>query len=721
MAFFATLWRGTILMRLAFAVSGLQVCQDFKDATGCLNHKGTVVFYTCEWCVSEGQCHETHSPLNSCSDTCCASKSKTSTCDFDDASKIDSEACKNSPGALKCDEIADPEACLDHSVAKLNTCEYCSSTNTCHETHSPRNTCTKECCASESMTSMCDRNSIAAIDFDACSKTFLLNATAWRNIGTDYAWPEASLDVIRTRPSVGVGFSGGGTRAYAAAVGQTQAMRALGLFDGVRYASGVSGGAWFVSALTYDQGGDDDALLCPYVAPGNLTLAAIAHLPEGCMADATTYDFLKNVYAKGLSKLFEKDELLEDVWKEVISEAIFAPRGIKDDARAAWDADAAAAYKARSPNLEDWDFVWPQHERPYPIVSGTLMGPEDMNPYSKNNRSFTIIQYTPLYSGNPYSSTITYSSQDGCDDDDHCISKSETIRVGGLVSSYAFGGDVPVGNASLSGDETSGDFLVLAPKEGATVQLAATISSMAPAAYVAQKAQPFETVLSTVFSWAVDAPSESARLFLTADGGCLENFGVIPLLQRKLEKVVLFVNSKVKLSTAGAWDPNTTPGLDDIDLNIPALFGIFLAPEPSVAGIDQGSDLSSVQVFDPKDFPKLAAALQKSQADGIGAIADVELTTVENTHHGIPAGQAVHLGVVLLTTTVASSFKDAVTDAAMKQAIELGEAGTGDFDSFPCYDTFTQMTLTETQAYLLLSYTSFLVRENRAWFEKMLR
>ena len=33
------------------------------------------------------------------------------------------------------------------------------------------------------------------------------------------------------------------------------------------------------------------------------------------------------------------------------------------------------------------------------------------------------------------------------------------------------------------------------------------------------------------------------------------------------------------------------------------------------------------------------------------------------------------------------------------------------------------MTLTETQAYLLLSYTSFLVRKNRAWFdsEKMLR
>ena len=61
------------------------------------------------------------------------------------------------------------------------------------------------------------------------------------------------------------------------------------------------------------------------------------------------------------------------------------------------------------------------------------------------------------------------------------------------------------------------------------------------------------------------------------------------------------------------------------------------------------------------------------------------------------------------------------TDAATKQAIELGEAGTGDFDSFPYYDTFTQMTLTETQAYLLLSYTSFLVRESRAWFEKMLR
>ena len=38
----------------------------------------------------------------------------------------------------------------------------------------------------------------------------------------------------------------------------------------------------------------------------------------------------------------------------------------------------------------------------------------------------------------------------------------------------------------------------------------------------------------------------------------------------------------------------------------------------------------------------------------------------------------------------------------------------------PAYDTFTQMSLSGEQALLLLSYTSFLVRDNAAWFEAML-
>ena len=45
--------------------------------------------------------------------------------------------------------------------------------------------------------------------------------------------------------------------------------------------AGVSGGGWFVSGFGYDQdAGDTEALLCPYLSPGNLTLDAVAAFPD---------------------------------------------------------------------------------------------------------------------------------------------------------------------------------------------------------------------------------------------------------------------------------------------------------------------------------------------------------------------------------------------------------------------------------------------------------
>ena len=51
----------------------------------------------------------------------------------------------------------------------------------------------------------------------------------------DYVWPEETdgLDVVVDRPSVGVAFSGGGTRSFVASVGVAQALAELGLLDQV--------------------------------------------------------------------------------------------------------------------------------------------------------------------------------------------------------------------------------------------------------------------------------------------------------------------------------------------------------------------------------------------------------------------------------------------------------------------------------------------------------
>ena len=463
----------------------------------------------------------------------------------------------------------------------------------------------------------------------------------------------------------------------------------------------------------------------PYAPPSNLTLEYLADLPAGCMADATTYNFIGEVAAKAAGDIFDKEELFSTVWEEVVDEAIFRPRGIASKSRAALSAKAAEDARARSPNLAAYPFVWPRRldAVPFPISSGTLLGPVALSPYARHNRSFTIVQHTPIYSGNPYTSTVTYNSQDGCDDDDHCVTATDSVRVGGLFSAYAYGADVPPRNASLAPGQHTGELAVLAPKDGATVQRAAAMSSMAPAAWFANESPELLGVtLSEEYAYAPDAPAASARLFYTGDGGVLENNGLIPLLQRGLDRVVVFANTLTPLADRAAWDPAArAPTASDIDANIPALFGIVVEDAPSVIDVAVGTDYSSIQVFRPEDFPAFAAQLQDSLAAGGGAIADATLETVANAAHGVVGGRAVRLGFCMFAIpTVAANFVAALANEDVKQAVADAADGKGGFANFPAYDTFTQMSLSGEQAFLLLSYTSFLVRDNAAWFEAML-
>ena len=73
--------------------------------------------------------------------------------------------------------------------------------------------------------------------------------------GAATAWPELSEPDIRARPNTGICFSGGGSRAYVAALGQLAALRELGLLEEVRYVAGVSGGAWATAVYCFGAGG----------------------------------------------------------------------------------------------------------------------------------------------------------------------------------------------------------------------------------------------------------------------------------------------------------------------------------------------------------------------------------------------------------------------------------------------------------------------------------
>ena len=88
--------------------------------------------------------------------------------------------------------------------------------------------------------------------------------------------------------------------------------------------------------------------------------------------------------------------------------------------------------------------------------------------------------------------------------------------------------------------------------------------------------------------------------------------------------------------------------------------------------------------------------------------------TVANAAHGVPAGQAAELTVLLMGA--GSPAYIAALPEETRASIARGALGS--FDNFPNYGTVAQLTLSEPEAYLLLSYTSWLVRANADKFRK---
>ena len=205
-----------LVVVLCVARADLLSCSEYDDATTCVDHT-TLGVHSCEWCATESACHDVDSLVETCTDACCASKSDLSVCDFALPGDIDAEECANSPGAVTCDDIESADGCYEHTRFEVHTCEWCASEGACHDVDSPYDTCARACCASQSVLSRC-ADSLDAIDADACDASFELNATVWRFPGMDYAWPEAAIPSVAAKPRTGLGFSGGGSRAYAAAV-----------------------------------------------------------------------------------------------------------------------------------------------------------------------------------------------------------------------------------------------------------------------------------------------------------------------------------------------------------------------------------------------------------------------------------------------------------------------------------------------------------------------
>ena len=98
----------------------------------------------------------------------------------------------------------------------------------------------------------------------------------------DAAGPDTSAiasSVLASGPGshagVGVGFSGGGSRAFACTFGWVRGLRDLGLWHSNLTIAGISGAAWFLAPFAYASA-DEAALLGEFLEPERLSAKRVA-------------------------------------------------------------------------------------------------------------------------------------------------------------------------------------------------------------------------------------------------------------------------------------------------------------------------------------------------------------------------------------------------------------------------------------------------------------
>jgi hypothetical protein len=366
------------------------------------------------------------------------------------------------------------------------------------------------------------------------------------------------------KPSFGIAFSGGGTRAGTAAIGQLRALVALGWFERVRYVSSVSGGTWGSLPFTYLPAGVlDRDYLGDLVAPGKLQDSHFkAKPPKVSAAWAMSHARLLHGWLAA-ARAGEADESSS----VAVGKAFLEPLGLDGKRSFAWSLEHARRIAARNslcydppawdatqaeprkpcvpgtpPSMRAEDFYLPREGRPFHIVNASLLVERNYAHISLAPDSKFPVQLTPYYSG-VGSSTATYAFKSMPKE------APSQMPVGGtLVESFAFDTWPPL-RITPQAAQPGGAELYRAgwrgPQSRFTLSDVVGTSGAAP-----QQATSALGARNWGFPefhhWAMDRSGRVDRPFLHerahGDGGHVDNLGVGALLERGVRNIIVFAS-----------------------------------------------------------------------------------------------------------------------------------------------------------------------------------
>ena len=396
---------------------------------------------------------------------------------------------------------------------------------------------------------------------DAAAAAFWnIDPTHWREHGRPELPETALLDEQRPH-SLGVAFSGGGTRSMAATIGQLRGLEKNGWLGHVRYMSAVSGGSWAAIPYVYYRG-DIDSLLGNFIDSHRLDPDALRRVPSGSLARRIVDARLLHAALWELPQLLPRQlggrditavqqilaNLTSNMRRLSSSPGSAAIRRDKtyarmlghlfldaDDGQIAlvrggstapytWDRRAAVEI-TEATGCPAADFVQIPEDRPFLIVGATVV----LNRQDFVYPRLVPVEFTPFYTG----------------------IRQHFGRLGGTyVAPWAYdralvapGGDgmVRVWPGPHGNTVTLADVMAAS---GAAPALTALLGTGLPEGLRERlrAAADFFPSLRNVTVRNGEAILSDAPL-LHGDGGYVDNLAIMPLLARQVRNIIVFVNS----------------------------------------------------------------------------------------------------------------------------------------------------------------------------------
>ncbi|MGH1437255.1 MAG: hypothetical protein ACRBG0_22640 [Lewinella sp.] len=499
--------------------------------------------------------------------------------------------------------------------------------------------------------------------------------------GDQLNFPEASLDLKKT----GVCFSGGGTRAMTCAAGQMKALYDLDMWQHFGYISSVSGGSWASSIFTYyevrEEGPQNDKeLLGTPLGAENLTMDYLKEpVPKQWLLSPVTTDLsrrlLHNLATDDLTLGFEESP--HDIWIDAIGAVYLQPFGLYGDrARRyfSFDENSVNSIISRAPRLKlsknDFHLVHNQvgdAPRPYLVMNSCIISPPVDFPI-KAPAPLSVMNYSPLGVGSAKYNEATGQSGNLTD---------KFPVGGGFIEPYAMGGSSPIHAPEVIDKTLSLAEVRLSEHHRFRLADAVGTSSAAFAVTIAQSERDeivtdllaLGSIIPREEYWSPGAEGTLAREYGFGDGGSLENFGVLSLLQRDVDRLVVFVNTDTPIDiTHQEGDP--VSNTEVIDYDFYSLFGNFT----------YGNHTRN-HVFSKDDFYEIFGQFKKCIADGTTVMARTNTTTIPNKWWGIKAKEVEILWFYNESVPV---WEEKLSEEIQR---EIDECSRGDFPDFPLYKT----------------------------------